>query len=187
MRPAGEVGRRGRTRRSRLCEPGGDEATAARNVVALHAAYKFGDAQGPRLGGSEPQQLLADPATTELATNVDRGSCSFTIDLDVVETDGLVVQQADPSVAGRVLPDEQPPLQAGSVEVGVEASLPCLVLCEPAGDECRKNPSLAPQRHGPRRRSHRHRLLAPSAERSDRGYETRGSSSKDMPLGPGVR
>jgi hypothetical protein len=124
MRPATEVGRRSELVRSRRGEPGGDEATDARNVVVLHAAHKFGDAQGPPLGDSEPQQLLADTATTELATNVDRDSCSFTIDLNVDETDGLAVQHADPSVADRVLLYERPPLKAGSVEVGVEASCP---------------------------------------------------------------
>jgi hypothetical protein len=101
-----------------------DEAADARNVVVLHAAHKFGDAQGPPLGGSEPRQLLADPATTELNTNVDRDSCLFTVDLKVDETDGLAVQHAHPSVAGRVLLEERPPLQASSIEVGVEASPP---------------------------------------------------------------
>lgn len=123
-----------------LREPRGEEATNARNVVALDMADKFGDAQAPSLGSNEPQQLPTDPATTKRRTNVDRDPSPFTVDFDIHETDGLVAQQADPSVAGRALLNDQPPLQVGSVEVGVQASLPFLVLGEPACDERREIP-----------------------------------------------
>jgi hypothetical protein len=68
-----------------------------------------------------------------------------------MKPDGLVAEQAHPSVADRVLLHERPPLQASSVEVGVEASLPFLILCEPGRDERRKIPRQRPQRHGRRK------------------------------------
>jgi hypothetical protein len=76
--------------------------------------------------------LLADPATTELATNVDRDACSFTLDLEVEKSDRFVVQEANPSVSGRIVLNEPPPLQVSSVEVAVKPSPPFLVPYEPA-------------------------------------------------------
>jgi hypothetical protein len=68
------------------------------NVVALHAADKFNDAQARPLGGSQPRQLLADPATPKFAATVDGDASPSAIDFDVDEADALVAQEAYPSV-----------------------------------------------------------------------------------------
>jgi hypothetical protein len=87
--------------------------------------------QEPSLGGEQPQELLTDPATTKLATNVDREASSVTIDLDIDEPEPLAVEQTNPSVPARIPINERPP-PTSSQGVRVEAALPFLVVSEPA-------------------------------------------------------
>jgi hypothetical protein len=131
----------------------------------------------PKLGpsaGSQPQQLLADPATPKFAANVDGDASPFAIDFDVDEADALVAQEAYPSVPDRRLLDELPPLQAGPVEVGIEPALPFLILCEPASDQRREFPCQRREENRRRNGSHRHRLSRSSAERQ---FGIEGSAS----------
>jgi len=118
-----------------------------------HLPSRGGDASGKRslktgpnsstarsLGSGEPQQPLADPATTKLAANVDGDASPFAVDFYVDEANALVAQEPYPSVPVRRLLNELPPLQARPVEVGIEPALPFLIVCEPAPDQRRKLP-----------------------------------------------